>query len=435
MGTAGRFARLSRRPRSAVFAIVLGLALAATAAGSEEEVDEAEAPPAEEELEAWCEEAEDLLALDLVDRARGRYEKVLAVDPDRPCAVSGLAATAKRYCDNGGVLLGRGLLEEAGESLKKALAIEPRAQCAAAGLAELAERHVALGNALHAAGYAKKAEDEFARALALDPGLRIKDAPSPGFARRWNAFAALGRMAVMSAAPFALLLVLIVALRRLFATPALDILPFDSEAKKDSGKSFAALLRARLLDLAAGRPDADIHLVKGEITGVEIPAEVHTLLPAPATWLAPVVKLVSRLTSRRSLVVGGTLHPTGSWGAGVTLQLTGGRKISSVQTLWLREFQAGPTAGEASEFSDYCYLADLASVWLLFTLFESLGKNHVELLGTKDWKSYALFRAATFAHSEQHLSAARDLYCRALARDPGLRGARVNLAQILVETG
>ncbi len=59
----------------------------------------------------------------------------------------------------------------------------------------------------------------------------------------------------------------------------------------------------------------------------------------------------------------------------------------------------------------------------------------LELLGTRNWRSYALLRAGVRLEESNNIAAARKLYIKALQLDPGNRGARVNLATLFLEEG
>lgn len=62
-------------------------------------------------------------------------------------------------------------------------------------------------------------------------------------------------------------------------------------------------------------------------------------------------------------------------------------------------------------------------------------RGGLELLGTRNWRSYALLRAGGRLAEDNKIDAARQLYVKALKLDPENRGARVNLAALLNDEG
>jgi tetratricopeptide (TPR) repeat protein len=62
-------------------------------------------------------------------------------------------------------------------------------------------------------------------------------------------------------------------------------------------------------------------------------------------------------------------------------------------------------------------------------------RHGLELLGTRNWRSYAFFRAGVRLEEDGKITAARLLYIKALKLDPENCGARVNLATLLIEEG
>ncbi len=348
-------------------------------------------------------------------------------DPTPPTAeeVAALCALADR-------LTAGGFLDDARMTYEEALTAQVDASCAAAGLQHLAVRYRDLGNALKAAGNEEEANESFQKALEIDPRLRVADAPPAELMAVWYRIAAALHVTAMVGALALLIALLLMVARRYIAKPTLEIGTFETEAEPKIGGGFTSLLRAGLLDLAEGTTSSSLLTVQGEVTGVDVPAKIQPLLPATVSWLEPALQLLGKLLRRRKLTVSGILHPAGDDGPGITLKLTGSGAVLAGQSLWLGHFEARPRPPRDASAGDYYQLADYASIWLLFALREHVGRNRLELLGTGDWRSYALFRAGTRAQRARRPSDASALYCRALERDPSLRGARVNLARNLI---
>jgi len=230
--------------------------------------------------------------------------------------------------------------------------------------------------------------------------------------------------------------VLVYLLSRRFAKYSFNIAEFDSTGldAEHLGKHFPSILRSQLNRMSAGSRRTYLSMVTGPVQDIQIPAEVEAAIPAgptswlsPATWVKAIPALFNWLAPPRSVTINGYLHKPVSRGVGLTVQLTVGSKILSSYTFWQTDFDDASEPASDETFDCFYQLAEYAAVWLLFETANKFGKG-LELLGTRNWHSYAYFRAGVYAGNQQRKTATKKLYIRALQLDPKLRGARVNLA-------
>lgn len=210
-----------------------------------------------------------------------------------------------------------------------------------------------------------------------------------------------------------------------------------------AGPSFTALLADDLKRLSRGageraRSARSIELVRGPIEATPIPKMVEALIPGPLSWLKALPTLLQWLTRSPKLGLSGTLHRVPRRGAGVSLVLMRNGRTLASETLWESHFSARgePVGSEAPAVDRFAWLAEPAATWLLYHLQRALCPGEeFQPLGTGDWRSYAMFRVGLRYEEEDNPAAARDLYERALSRDAGNRGARANLAALLMAQG
>jgi len=115
---------------------------------------------------------------------------------------------------------------------------------------------------------------------------------------------------------------------------------------------------------------------------------------------------------------------------GITVTLESHQSLRAGKTFWLRDLD--PESG--AEGSDgYYRLCHWISSWLMSELpgrWAAL-RGPTSVLGTTDWKSYGWFRRGCELEAARDPDGARSAYSNALARDPFMRGAQVNLGRIL----
>jgi hypothetical protein len=156
---------------------------------------------------------------------------------------------------------------------------------------------------------------------------------------------------------------------------------------------------------------------------VPLPVDISKVLPESASWMQVIPGLIARIFPRRTLPISGVLHQDAVKGAGVTIHVVNKEGIHLSETFWQSQFGAVIVA-KKSQSAHYA-LAEYVAIWLLFE-FSSKG---FALLGTTQWRAYALFRAGVNASAES----AKGLYLSALRVDESIHAARLNIA-LLAET-
>lgn len=205
----------------------------------------------------------------------------------------------------------------------------------------------------------------------------------------------------------------------------------DANVGMKVGKSMTALLRDRTEHLSANLLPR-VGFVQGPSQAITLPATIVSAVPGSLSWLNAVPALFGTVHPRRVFTVSGTLHPMGEKGAGVTISLRESNRVLFTSTLWQVDFDPGMLPPKANDPSGYHDLAEPAAIWLLFRLSESDVSKGLTVLGTTYWRSYALFNAGLRREQEGDLESAEKLYVEALKRDSRNRGARLNLAVLLL---
>ncbi len=416
-----------------------------------------------------CTWADALLAEDYVEEAKGIYAKLMAGEAPPECAREGLGAVRRRElsrieerCSAGVRLLDAKQLERA-KAVFESLAADKTAaapDCAVQGLISVAKakkeavRTLAVERAreLSRVGLRTEAVEELKSLLKSDEEAEVPadlEHLFGGTLPRWRALRrglAGWAIPVLEIAVVAILALVVVALiGRRARKPALAIEEFKSDglAQEDIhlGKDFSSMVRSQLNRLATGSTSGRIHQVTGPIQDVKLPAEVEAVIPtSPTSWLSPaswakaIPALVNWLAPPAVLTLSGRLHRVGTRGVGVTAQLAEGERVLASYSFWRKTFDDASQPAQENGVDAYCHLAQFAAVWLLFELHDKL-ESGIELLGTDNWRSYAYFQSGLLAEESARESAARRLYVKALRLDPKLRGARVNLGDLLIRTG
>jgi hypothetical protein len=140
----------------------------------------------------------------------------------------------------------------------------------------------------------------------------------------------------------------------------------------------------------------------------------------------------------------GKIQPAGIRGIGISLELTDSqskRQLASY-TLWQDEFDPDtPPKPDATDPKPYLRLAEPAAVWAMFSYFQDRWEHgswwqphrRLCLSGTSDWQSYALLQAGTNWVRDKDREKGRQLYHRALTKDPKNYGALTNLASLAMQ--
>jgi tetratricopeptide (TPR) repeat protein len=229
--------------------------------------------------------------------------------------------------------------------------------------------------------------------------------------------------------------------------PSLDIGDFKAGKDKEmDAATFVAHLEERYHHHTEGTKKNNPNFVSGHVSSIELPADLA--FPTQVSWLKPIMSYLQKIVLLgSSLELKGLLDQPDGRPLRAVLQLTRGNKIISTIGLKQEDYFAVPEKKD-SEITPIFMLAEVAALWLLFELhnpknWSRLDKvknwgrkeKELDLLGTKQWSSYALFRAGQYAQLAGNSNAAKGFYVKALEEDNTFRSARVNLARLLWNDG
>jgi hypothetical protein len=164
-----------------------------------------------------------------------------------------------------------------------------------------------------------------------------------------------------------------------------------------------------------------------------LPQEVTSAYPDAGIVVA-LIALINAFVPSRVRELSGELRPRDAKrGAGVTLDFARrSGKVWEETTIWEADY--GPLVGGTDDQAAYDRLAAPAAAWLMFqsakrSFWRLLRrKRDLEILGTRDWRSYALFAVGTDDVRNGDAESARRRFLAALGQDPANRGAAFNLA-------
>ncbi len=238
----------------------------------------------------------------------------------------------------------------------------------------------------------------------------------------------------------------------------LDIEDFNKGSVGDIAQGIEVMIEESLKRFESEGRRQRVHLVSGPISELKIPASIKEATPQ----LNIISDLIEWAFPQKVIALSGYLQKTVDRGAGLTLSLvekwTG--NIVANNTIWQKDYDPDydPKMTSSSNEKDpmpYYRLADLAATWTLFQLHASSGEGFLTKLkqnirtffklptssrefiplGTKEWQSYAYFRAGVSWSLEDKKEKARQLYVEALSRDMNNHGALFNLGVIDMESG
>ncbi len=234
----------------------------------------------------------------------------------------------------------------------------------------------------------------------------------------------------------------------------LDIEDFNKGAVGDSVQGLEALVEESLNRLETEGGRQRVHLVTGPVSELKIPASIKLATPQ----LNIISDLIEWAFPQKVIALSGYLQKTAGQGAGLTLSLvekwTG--NIVANNTIWQKDYDPIMTPSENDKDPMPFYrFADLVATWTLFQLYASYGGGFLTktrryirtffklstpskefvLLGTKDWQSYAYFKAGVSWSLEGKKDKAKQLYLEALSRDMNNYGALFNLGVMDMESG
>lgn len=420
-----------------------------------------------------CKEADALLKAGHEEEAKKLYLSILASNPTEVCAITGLKkipAEGKKAHEIGKAFQQAEDLKQAKENFKTAIEKNP---AQAESIAEYKKIHETSDpfkkiRFLDSIGDQTEARKVYMEILKDDPTVELpKDLEHlreggswPGAWELWNrierelgADAADLLVAAAKVICLYIFVLVIFSLYRFFKRLSLNIVEFKGVKDDEKlGESFVAYLGERYYHLQEGSRSNTILFVSGSVQAIELPAELA--FPTKIGWLKPVLTFFQTIAiTESSLELKGLLVKSDKGPVTACLQLgRGNKKICSKINLRQEDF-AG-TEMIDSQANPIAILAEVAAIWLIFELQkpEYLSKwkkvwekvkvrlrcneqKGFQLLGTKDWFSYALFRAGHYAEKACDYGRAKDLYVRALSLDNTFRSARVNLARLLWKDG
>jgi hypothetical protein len=218
--------------------------------------------------------------------------------------------------------------------------------------------------------------------------------------------------------------------------PRLTVAPIDADTIPHAphlGATFRSLLGTELVRLAQGEPEQGPHLVRGELGPAEVQADVRELARSGGTRLHRAVGAMWRVSPSTRLTVGGRLFVDEAGRMGFAARLSRGKRVIAAETLHLSELHAAPSVRSRQEHArtGHHALAEAAAVWALYHLPCDRTGRSFSLLGTADWRAYALFRSA---HRQRSPERAMH-FAMALVHDPEFAAALANLGTELLWIG
>jgi hypothetical protein len=351
--------------------------------------------------------------------------------------VAGQAAVAPTTVTKASALLREGYGTEADKLITDLLIRQPAADIPSSFRTD--KRLIAVAEGLAAEGYETEAQEKVRDALAANPRVTVpqdlqKFERKPGWLRRrlgwgggWLVTAALIVIALFIAAAIGRI-VWSHLKRRIYTDP----LAGGDDKWRDA---IYAEMRQRFQAWGQGRTSNRLTASAGPEQKLTLPANVAGLVPQ-ANAVLDLLAAIDRVLPNRSWQLNGHLLPKApEHGVGLALTLsrkTGGKILDAV-TLREAEFLARPDE-EASADAQAVAWQRLGLAGAAFVLFADSARrrffpDHYRLLGTHDWRAYAMATsAATFY--EWDLPTARRLYRQAIARDQSYIDAEFGLAVV-----
>lgn len=318
-----------------------------------------------------------------------------------------------------------GELKAAAAHFEAALALEPTDAAAAVHLRDAR------------AGLARQTAEEAKELLAggkMDDALKVlseSGAPATGERHPWfdrlDLRAWLAANAQFWLEVFALLIVLLAVVyrwwRRNTTRHVVELRDFSNNAL---APGIEQAIQAMLINLSRGSGvSASPGLrVTRPIQGMALPVDISKVLPASVSWIQVIPGLMQKVFPRRTLPISGVLHQDAAKGAGITVHVINQDNEPSSETFWQSQY-GDVTAAQKNENAHH-ELAEYVAIWLLFE-FSDRG---FALLGTTQWRAYALFRAGVNAAA---VDSAKAFYLSALRVDDNIHAARLNIG-LLAQT-
>jgi tetratricopeptide (TPR) repeat protein len=335
-----------------------------------------------------------------------------------------------------------GMTDAAGEALDLALRRnrdEPVPEELDALPRAVAEQRIDRAEALDEIGFNEEAKEQVEKAIEIDPDVPVPDRlkAEDREPAKWAELKSDVIPWALALAPFVILiggLILIIGRFRV------EFGRFEAGDDKvlATGMPLAINEHLRLITKQSGGRNLSHVDASGEET-TDVPAAIPAVVPQ-AAFVSALLTLLRRFAPRRMWILLGAARERDA-DKGVGLALTVRRRFGHLVgkvTLWQREFHPAALSKELDEKQAYYELALPAAVWLVFRRRRSevstwLLRERRKLLGTSDWKSYALFAVGADCEERGDKNRAEALYWMAIDRDRRNRGALFNLAALYIE--
>lgn len=214
--------------------------------------------------------------------------------------------------------------------------------------------------------------------------------------------------------------------RRYSSKPLLEIADFENT---DQAKGIERAIQATLRNLSqgGGRAASNLQHVSRPIEDAKLPVELSSAVPASWGWANFIPALASFVIPPKKVQIRGVLLHDTQRGAGISaeVRLANGRGFG--ETFWATDY-IGPAKPAADDKSGATHhdLVESVAIWLLFRL----SGGPLTMLGTRNWQSYAYFRAGVRAEARKDDGVAKSHYLKALELDDQIHAARLNLAKL-----
>ena len=386
-----------------------------------------------------CEGANASRDAGLYEDALNAYAELLKNDTYRDCALAGIRelqdAQAKKHYELGQAYEDAKQYDLAYPEYKKALEINSSYNEAQTALTNVSNPFAAV-RTLSDRGLYTEAGESLKKVVEENPGIDVPEDLKYLLGEKIFFWRLPWWIRTLGELVLALLIVFLVV-RRIYnlRKPRLDIEDFDKGATNlDIGKGLAAMVEVSFKQIGeSGAHGSRPSLIEGPIEKFEIPADVKSVHP----YIKIMTQLFEWIFRPDVYTLSGYLQkPGGDLGAGLTLSLVRKKKgeIIANETIWQKDFDRAITPLGENDPAPYYRLAEPAAIWTIFH-DELPFKKKLTLLGTRDWLSFAYFRAGVRWAREDMKDNARKLYVEALNQDTDNRGARFNLGALDTEAG
>ncbi len=384
------------------------------------------------------------------------------------------SVAAQSQCDDANALRKEKLYEAARSTYIELLKNETTRGCAQDGLQTLNQEQAVYlfeqGSVFEKSNQVNAAHDAYVEALKIDPNnSAAKEAlfRVNGGAFRYglnSIYNGLSLLVEAVALSLGIILFFYAVIWRIhpwirdLCKPRLNINEFDKGATNlEIGKGLGAMVEEKIKSFEKeSHPSQEFRLVTGPIGKLEIPVDVKSATPQ----IKILSELLEWLFPPNVITLSGYLEKQGDQGVGLTLSLVTNQteEIIGSQTFWQEEYDPTTAQPANDDPEPYYHLVEPIAIWTVFQLSTSPNvKNgilfslirqvcsrvhqispcedylirHIDefkILNTKNWQSYAYFRAGARLGQERKTDLAREMYLKALKEDPDNVGALLNLS-------